>query len=207
MVEKETVRRGYDALAETYAAERSPEENEREVLAQFEQSLPAQPRVLDAGCGCGEPILRRLSEMGHAVGIDISREQLGFASQNASKATLCQGDITALPFEDDTFDAAIVAHSLIHVPRGQHQQAIEEFARVLAPGGQLLLTEGTGTDGWHGENPDWFGAGVEMQWHIEGAETTREQLRAAGFTIETEWVVPDELGDGGGKWRFFRCEK
>lgn len=71
---KETIRRGYDALAETYAESRSDDERERGVLKEFLGSLPTPARILDAGCGQGTPVLRRLSQETTAVGVDFSRE-------------------------------------------------------------------------------------------------------------------------------------
>ncbi|RKD94791.1 class I SAM-dependent methyltransferase [Halopiger aswanensis] len=206
MVDKDAVRRGYDGLAETYAARRDPDDGEWAMLERLRKQLPAAARVLDAGCGQGDPILRRLAEAPaiEATGVDFSREQLRFAHEAAPDAALAQGDITSLPVGDDAFDAVTAFHSLIHVPESEHQAVIDEFARILRPGGLALLTEGT--NDWHGRNPDWLETGVEMQWHIAGADTTREQLRAAGFTVRDERLVGDELADEDASWTVFLAQ-
>ncbi|MFC4549673.1 MULTISPECIES: class I SAM-dependent methyltransferase [Halorussus] len=217
MVERDAVRRAYDELAETYAAQRSEGGRGTEVLAEFLDSLPESPRVLDAGCGQGTPVLRRLDAVGPAVGVDFSREQLRLARTNAPGASLARGDMTALPFDDDAFDAVVAYWSLIHVPLADHPTVVEEFARVVRPGGRVLLCEGT--EEWVGENPDWLDGGVEMQWEIAGARATRNQLRNAGFDVVEEWGVPEpfesddeesddrtEGDDSGGDedaWTFF----
>lgn len=202
MVEKDAVRRGYDELAETYAADRVQDGRGRDVLERFRASLPATARVLDAGCGQGTPVLRELSAAAAAVGLDISRAQLELASENVPAASLAQGDIAALPFRDGAFDAVTAYHSLIHVPREQHQAVVDEFARVLDDGGRLLLSEGP--EEWDGSNPDWLGTGVEMQWHIAGAEATRDHLQTAGFAVERESAVDDSLAEGeDARWTFF----
>lgn len=59
---KETIRRGYDALAEAYAERCSDDERERTVLQEFLGSLPKPTRILDAGCGQETPVLHRLSQ-------------------------------------------------------------------------------------------------------------------------------------------------
>jgi SAM-dependent methyltransferase len=197
MVEKDAVRRGYDGLADAYAASRSG--GGMDELAGFLDGLSGgspsdTPRVLDAGCGQGTPVLSGLSASTRAVGLDFAWEQLALAEVNAPGAALVQGDMTALPFADDAFDAVVAYWSLIHVPGEAHRTVLGEFARVLAPGGQLLLNEGASA--WTGENPDWLDTGVEMQWSIAGADATREQLRDAGFVIVEEWGAPDTLEDG-----------
>jgi SAM-dependent methyltransferase len=109
--------------------------------------------------------------------------------------------MAALPFRDGAFDAVTAYHSLIPVPRGQHQAVVDEFARVLDDGGRLLCSEGP--DEWRGTNPDWLDSGVEMQWHIAGIEATRDHLRNAGFAVEREWGVADSLDDGDdARWTF-----
>jgi SAM-dependent methyltransferase len=202
MVDKETVRRGYDEVAETYAADREEDGREREILARFIGELPDSARVLDAGCGGGTPVLADLSESVTAVGTDISRTQLDLAADAVPDAALAQGDMAALPFRDGAFDAVTAFHSLIHVPRDQHRSVVDEFGRALADGGRVLLSEGI--DEWRGTNPDWPDGGVEMEWHIAGADATRDHLRDVGFTVEAERNAADSLDDGNGaRWAFF----
>lgn len=201
MVEKDAVRRGYDGLAEAYAADRNEDGLGSEVLARFRDELPGSARVLDAGCGQGAPVLRELTAAAAATGIDISRAQLELAAESVPDAALAQGDMAALPFRDDAFDAVTAYHSLIHVPQGQHQGVIDEFARVLADDGRLLVSEGPAE--WTGENPNWLDTGVEMQWHIAGAEETRRHLRNAGFVVERTWNTPDTPEKDDERWVFF----
>lgn len=193
MVDKDAVRRGYDDIAETYAAGRSEEGREEELLTEFLAAVPEPARILDAGCGQGTPVLRQLSVSATAVGIDFSREQLELAAENAPGASLLQGDMTKLPVRDGSFDAITAFHSLIHIPIGDHRSVIDEFARVLRADGRILLTEGQ--EEWRGTNPDWLDSGVEMQWHIAGGEATRNQLETAGFVITNEWDLTDEADD------------
>jgi len=201
MVDKDAVRRGYDELAEAYAADRNEDGRGREVLSRFLQGLPGSARVLDAGCGQGTPVLRDLHASETAVGMDISRSQLELAADAVPDAALAQGDMARLPFRNGSFDAVTAYHSLIHVPREQHQAVVDEFARVLRNGGRLLCSEGP--EEWSGANPDWLDTGVEMQWHIAGVEATREHLRNAGFVVEREWGVDDSLNAGDdARWTF-----
>ncbi len=200
MVDRDVIREGYDELAERYAQQRAAN-GEQAILDEFYDSVPPSPRLLDAGCGGGEPVLRRLATEGTAVGIDLSRGQLQHARQKIPSAALAQAEMGKLPFPAETFDAITAFHSLIHVPLADHQQVVDEFARVLRPGGQLLVSEGTGE--WAGSNPDWLESGVEMQWEIAGPARTREQIRRAGFRIVRESTAEDELAEEESRWLFF----
>lgn len=194
------VRRAYDELAETYAAKRG-DSPVRDRLEELLAEAPPDARLLDAGCGQGTPILERAAASTEAVGLDFSREQLRLAAENAPDGALVRGDMTALPFEADSFDVVVAAYSLIHVPLEQHAAVVEEFARVLRPGGTTLLSEGL-TE-WCGHNPDWLDTGVEMRWEIAGLETTRRQLRDAGFSVREVLTVEDALEDDDGEFPFF----
>jgi ubiquinone/menaquinone biosynthesis C-methylase UbiE len=193
MVDKRTVRRSYDALADAYAAERAGGGPEMALLDDLLDDLPAGARVLDAGCGNGEPVLRAVAAEAEPVGVDVSHEQLRRTAANVPSAAVTQGDMAALPLRDDSVDAVVAFWSLIHVPFEEHAAVAAEFARVVRPGGYALVCEGTGS--WEGENPDWLDGGAPMEWNMAGAETTREQLRDAGFTIEAARSVPDSLED------------
>ncbi|MDS0297428.1 methyltransferase domain-containing protein [Halogeometricum sp. S1BR25-6] len=191
MVDKDAVRRSYDELADAYAAQRGEDGRDVAILSAFLETLPESPRVLDAGCGRGTPVLSRASAEGDAVGLDFSRAQLRAATENAPEASHVRGDMAALPFADDAFDAVVAYWSLIHLPAAEHPTVLDEFARVLRPGGRVLLSEGT--TAWDGENPDWLDTGVSMEWSIAGAATTREHLRGAGFAVVDEWGTRSPL--------------
>ena len=64
---------------------------------------------------------------------------------------------------------------------------------MIRPGGYALVCEGTGS--WEGENRDWLDSGTPMGWNMAGVEATREQLRDAGFTVESARSVPESLED------------
>lgn len=193
MVERDEVRRAYDEVAETYASHRSGDDEGMAILASFLESLPPSPRVLDAGCGQGTPVLERLDAEGAAVGVDFSREQLTLARESVPGGALAQADMTALPFAADSFDAAVAFWSLIHVPLESHPAVLEEFARVLRPGGRVLVCEAS--DRWCGRNEDWLETGVGMEWHMAGATATRGQLVEVGLSVTDTWTAPESLAD------------
>jgi ubiquinone/menaquinone biosynthesis C-methylase UbiE len=203
MVERDAVRRGYDELADAYATERSEASREADVLARFLEPLTPSARVLDAGCGQGDPVLRRLRASATAVGVDFSREQLALATENVPDSALVLGDMTDLPIRDGVVDAVTALNSLIHVPADDSQAVVDEFARVLRPGGRVLLSEGR--EEWSGTEADWLGSGVEMRWSVSGIAAARRHVRNAGFTVVGEWNVADTVAaddDDGDQWVF-----
>lgn len=201
MGDRETVRRGYDELAAEYASRRSTSDREIAVLEEFLDSLSGPTRVLDTGCGQGFPVLRRASGETTAVGLDLSRAQLGIAAETVPVAPLVQGDMTTLPFRDGVFDAVIAYNSVIHVPLPHRQSVFEEFARVLSPGGKVILSEAP--EAFDRANDDWLDGGVEMRWSMAGADATRDHLHGAGFRITDEWEAPDPDAEGGPRPPFF----
>ena len=94
---------------------------------------------VDVGCGTGaftEEIVQRCAP--HVVhGVDPSEEQLACARTRlaAHKAQFQQGDAMKLPFENDSFDAAVMALVLFFVP--EPAKGVAEMARVVKPGGTV----------------------------------------------------------------------
>jgi SAM-dependent methyltransferase len=93
-------------------------------------------RVLDAGCGTGG-LLANLETPAWRAGVEISSDGVRLARTRGS-AALVQGSVCALPFPDGTFDAVVSIDVLCHAGVDE-RQAIEEAARVLRPGGRLLV--------------------------------------------------------------------
>ncbi|SDM19304.1 Methyltransferase domain-containing protein [Halogranum gelatinilyticum] len=199
MTDRSVIRAGYDELAEDYQRARGDRDHDEERLADLAGRLPSSPHVLDAGCGDGRPVSTWFDDS-EVASLDFSRTQLELAREQLSSGWLTQGDMTALPFETDSFDAVCAFNSFIHIPDSEHGATLREFRRVLRPGGWLLFT--TGCSEWEGRNPDWLETGVAMEWSILGVEQTHELLEERGFEVEETWVYPDKLDDGNDDSKF-----
>ena len=92
--------------------------------------------VLDVGCGVGH--LGRVALAGHRrldiVGIDLMAELL--LDARVGYGALVEGDIHRLPLKDGAFASMVASNTLHHV--ADRTSALQELARVLAPGGQLI---------------------------------------------------------------------
>jgi len=107
--------------------------------------------VLDVGCGWGEQSCELAAHLGCRVtGIDLTEGNLALARSRAAQmgidhlTTFLQGNILALPFETATFDLACCCEMLPHV--ASLQQGLAECARILKPGGALLIIHSFATN-------------------------------------------------------------
>jgi SAM-dependent methyltransferase len=128
----------------------SPEPAEAPDLARFFQSpdpgfpdlrplLPARARVLDVGCGVGRN-LRALTGQGFLpIGVDASATVLAQA-RTTSDAPLLRADLFDLPLGDASVDAAVAWQVLCQFDPGSRRAALRELARVVAPGGLLVVS-------------------------------------------------------------------
>ena len=133
------------AVAEQYATESNLEARRslyvdaegpdpRELaLAAVAETTPG--RVLEVGGGPGELSARIADELGAEVTmLDVSPRMVELARERGVDARV--GDVQELPFDDGSFDCAVAAWMLFHVP--DLDRGLAELARVLRPGGRLV---------------------------------------------------------------------
>jgi SAM-dependent methyltransferase len=135
------VQAAYDVAADDYQRafgddlERLP--LDRRLLDQARHA--AQDAVtLDLGCGTGSAGSYLAGRGGRVVGLDLSAGMLR-ACRAAGGFPVCQGDVLRLPFAEGAFAAVVAFYSLHHVPRTELGTVLAETARVVRPGGVLLL--------------------------------------------------------------------
>jgi ubiquinone/menaquinone biosynthesis C-methylase UbiE len=187
-MDRNEVRRAWDSVSETYADRRDPTGSDADLVEDLLDRLSDAPTVLDVGCGDGARTLANLPS--GSVGLDFSRAGLNLATETVPDSRLVQGDMTALPIAADSVDAITAYHAVFHVPRDQHPTVYREFARVLRPGGTVLMTLPSGQ--FETVRRGWMGG--SMFFSAPGRRATLDQLADAGFT-ETETVTAtDPLG-------------
>ena len=185
--------RYFAAHAEVWDSIRSLHVAESDVERAIDRALGRRGlgTLVDIGTGTGRMIELFGSRAAQAIGIDRSSEMLRLARVKLEAAgvrsSLRQGDMYALPLADGTADCVIV-HQVLHYAHAP-ADAIDEAARILAPGGTLLVVDFAAHDREELRSRDahlrlgfadeamaaWFAAaGVEVDHieHLEGGELT-----------------------------------
>ena len=178
---------GWDDLRRLHVGEAEVERALREMVGEG----PVDS-LLDLGTGTGRLLQLFESIYRHGMGIDASREMLAVARSNLeksgiSKASIRLGDIFNLPLESGGFDLVTV-HQVLHY-LDEPQFAISEAARMLRPGGRLVIV-------------DFAPHGIDALRHEHhharlgfSHEIMADWLKAAGLdVIETRDLQP-ERGD------------
>ena len=108
------------------------------MLIPLAELIEKEASILDAGCGTGG-LIKALQNQGQhwkIIGLDYSPLACAYARQR-TKVAIQEGSIEALPFQDKQFDALVSADVISQVDDGSN--ALREFARVLKPGGILVI--------------------------------------------------------------------
>jgi ubiquinone/menaquinone biosynthesis C-methylase UbiE len=192
-IERVSPRRGYDLWSEAYDSTPNPvvAMDSRHTIA----SLAPQPGelILDAGCGTGRNFSNLHRAGSSAIGIDFSFGMLNVARRNHPDFPVSLADLEhTLPFETGSFDAVLCA--LIGEHLSALRSVLQEFYRVLKPGGRLVFSV------YH---PEMAAAGIEANFEQGGVEyrlgafhyTVTEHERFFGETGFVDTIAKEFAGD------------
>lgn len=221
---KRTIRDNWNHHAETYDEQYQhglKSSAEKNAWMQLLRTLipEKKQRILDVGAGTGFLSLM-LAEQGHDVtGVDLSPGMLQVAKTKAASAKLTnvqfsEGDAENLNEPSEFYDIVINRHLLWAMPHPE--QAVAEWARVLKPGGRLIIIDGD----WHYnlmknnikiffgkllllfvEHKNEFGkhsSGISDQLPMtkpENAKAAPELVRKAGLSVRIENALEVEMAE------------
>jgi SAM-dependent methyltransferase len=169
----------YDLIAADYAARWAAAPPDW-LTAEFDQLsavLAHGARVADVGCGPGDHT-RLLRDRGFlAIGLDLSWGML----RSRQVPSVAQADMRVLPLRTGAVDAVWCVAALLHIPRPEVPVTLGEFARVLRPGGQLMISLAEG-DGEFSEPVSYQPS--HRRWYVlHRAGPMTRQLADAGFDV------------------------
>ena len=194
MNHKETVKSGYNKIADRYLAERDQSGANVQLIHDFIELLAPKSRVLDAGCGAGLPIAKMLAEKFDLIGVDFSRAQVELAKKNVPNAHFFCQDMTELDFPDESLDGICSYYAIIHIPREEHDALFVNFHRMLRTGGVALLCLGA-EDLVDDIEEDFLG--TRMYWSHYNSDTYIKMLKTCGFKVIWAKHIPDATCEGG----------
>lgn len=196
----DVVRHSYDRIAERYAeeigAELAGKPLDRALLACLvdvardaaaQSADAAAPTVGDLGCGPGH-VAAYLADLGATpVGIDLSPGMLEVGARRHPAVQFREGSLLALPATDGELAGAIALYSIIHLRAEDRPVCYREMARVIRPGGWLLIAFHVGLvgqpDGGVIHADQWWGQSVDLDFHYLDPAGVTAELAAAGFAV------------------------
>ncbi|MGP3969493.1 class I SAM-dependent methyltransferase [Streptomyces sp. 6N223] len=139
---------GYRVWSATYDGPNAAFDYDEPLIAEILDGLPTGT-ALDAACGTGR-LSALLAGRGHRViGVDSSPDMLARARERVPDGAFHHGDLHRLPVADDAVDLVTCSLALTHV--ADLRPVMAEFARVLRPGGHLVISD---------MHPEWVGRGA-----------------------------------------------
>src|SRR5262245_7362475 len=166
-------------IPDRYASLAAPNES----VVDWARSLPAGAHVLDLGCGVGRHVVYLGGHGFRMAGADISptgvERTYAVCTERGIPFDGRVCDMTALPWPDANFDAALSISTIHHALRADIQRAIDEVWRLLKPGG-LFLVDFPCTD-----RADYAYLRAEVTGHGPGYAHLHAEA-AAGRVVEVE---------------------
>ena len=186
--------RAYDGVAAAYEErfldELADKPRDRELLDGLAAS--GGGLVIDVGCGPGQ-IGAHLQRQGReVVGVDVSQGMAVRASRRLTSAVVA--DMRALPFPSSALSGIVAFYSMIHLPRTERVRAFDEFARVLEPGGRVLVSaqEGEGEV----EVTEFLGHDVDLVASFFTLDDLKDGAIAAGLAVVSAERRPPYSNEG-----------
>ncbi len=134
----------YDEIIDWFDSHRNKELTmETFYLNLLQRYVPSEGKILDVGCGTGEPIARFLIEQGYKVtGVDASRKMIDLCKQRFPDGKWLFADMRTLNLQEN-FHAVIAWHSFFHLSHADQRITLKLFASLVRQDGLLIFTSGS----------------------------------------------------------------
>lgn len=178
---------------------------EKFYLELLQTHIPAKAKILDVGCGTGEPIAKFLIEQGYQVtGVDASEKMIALCRQRFPEATWLLADMRTLNLQEK-FHAVIAWHSFFHLPHDDQRNTLKLLASLVEKNGLLIFTSGEEHGEVWGEN-----GGYDLYHASLSSDEYAEILSSCHFKVLGHKVRDPECGEAtvwvAKKWAYYRHE-
>lgn len=179
-----TIRDDYDRLAADYTAHVAAELQHKPLDCELLRRFAACVRgpLCDMGCGPGH-VTRFLKDAGADVfGLDLSPKMLEHARKLNPDIRFQEGNMLALDLEDGALSGISAFYAIVNISKDTLPQVFREMARVLAPGGRLLLAFHTGDEVLR--EKELWGHRFTMDFLLLPPLEIKQQLEQAGLMVD-----------------------
>lgn len=182
----ESIRDSYDRVADEYArrlfGELRAKPLDRQLLDRFAADVAARGEACDMGCGPGQ-VARYLRDAGVRVfGLDLSPRMVAEARRLNPDIPFREGNMLALDLPDGALAGIAAFYAIVNIAPDALPAVFREMARVLRPGGLLLLAFHVGTAARR-ERELW-GRPIDMDFLFFEPPAIRRGLEHAGLAVE-----------------------
>jgi 2-polyprenyl-3-methyl-5-hydroxy-6-metoxy-1,4-benzoquinol methylase len=175
-------------------------------------------RILDLGCGRGEVLLACARAGADVAGVDYAQAAVDISRDTLAEvpgAEVVQGDVTALPWPDGSFDAVLSGDVIEHLVPADAEAMLREAHRVLRPGGHVVVHTAPNrlflAVTWpvarvvlraagHGDTvarlDHWIAWSKDFHVNEQTLHGLRRALRSAGFPDPRVWIDAAIVRDG-----------
>lgn len=188
---KNKVYQVYDEIIEWFDSHRNKELiMEKFYLNFIQQYTPPEAKILDVGCGTGEPIARFLLEKGYKLtGVDASQKMVELCKRRFPDGKWLLADMRTLDMQEK-FHAVIAWHSFFHLPHDDQRVTLKLLTTLVSPKGLLIFTTGPEY------SEVWSDNGGHDLYHASlSSEEYAQILEDNNFTILMHKIKDPKCGD------------
>lgn len=180
----------YDKIFDWFDQHRNKDLMESYYLNLILDNVPSSGKVLDLGCGTGEPLANFFIEKGFNItGVDGSKKMIEICENRFPKERWIVSDMLDINL-DEQFDVVLAWHSFFHLDHDSQRSMIKVFESHTKPGGILAFTSGVE------EGEVWGNNGGESLYHASlSTQEYQDLLTASSFNVLVHKIEDPECGD------------
>ncbi len=187
--EYEVTRCSYNRAATAFAVKHADPTAAALRMRAFVHRVPAAGWILDAGCGPGRDAKVFVQQGFRVVGVDYSEEMVKLA-RSCSAGQVFLMDLRDLRFHDETFDGIWANASVHHLSERDLTLVMDEFFRILKPGGALYVSARRGSG--HVVNEEY--PSCPRYYVLQWSNQLRELVSTSGFQVYAPDPPDEESG-------------